>query len=204
MKAGIVILLIGLLATGQVLAQSVFRWTDDDGQVHYGHAVPPQYRALGYERLAPDGRVLERVAPAMTPDERAEEAARLALQAELQAEQETQAARDRLLLAAYRSEQDLADTRDDRLLAMQHQRRAIETSYNHAVQRFEDLVARAASHRRNSEPVPETIASSIRTTQAEVRRLRDAMAEMDERMEHVHERFDVDLERFRSLTGRND
>ncbi|TVS12927.1 MAG: DUF4124 domain-containing protein [Wenzhouxiangella sp.] len=204
MRAGFVILVLGLLLAGDALAQSVFRWTDDEGQVHYGHAVPQQYRALGYERLAPDGRVLERVAPAMTPEERAEESARLALQAELLAEQESQAARDRLLLAAYRSEQDLIDTRDGRILAMQHQRRTIETSYNHAVQRFEDLIARAASFRRNSEPVPETITSSIRSTQAEVRRLRDALAEMDARMESVYEHFDVDLARFRSLTGRSD
>ncbi len=195
------LLLISGLA---VAAPTVFRWTDPDGQVHYGHAVPPELRALGYERLAPDGRVIERIAPEMTPEERAEQAARLAVQAELEAEQATQAARDRLLLMAYRNEQDLVSSRDARLEAMRQQRNALETSHRHAVQRFEDLVARAAAHSRESQSVPQTLQDSVSSTQDEVRRLRTAKAELDERMAAVEEQFDQDLLRYRNLTRRSE
>lgn len=196
------LLLAGLADLAQ--AQSVFRWTDHEGRVHYGHAVPPEYRSRGFERLAPDGRVLESVAPEMTPEERAEERRRRALQAELQAEQDTQAARDRLLLAAYRSEQDIVDTRDSRLDALTQQRRALETSHRHAVQRFEDLVARAATLARQSQAVPNTLETSIGETQAEVRRLRAALSDMDQRMAEIEQRFEQDLERYRTLTRRSD
>lgn len=197
-------LMLLLVVSTAALAQTVFRWIDQDGQVHYGNSVPPEFRSLGYERLAADGRVLERIAAELTPEERAAEVARRAMQAELQAEQESQAARDRLLLAAYRNEQDIIDTREIRLHAMRQQRQALETSHRHAVSRFEDLVSRAASLDRDSQTVPETLETSITETQAEARRLREAMADMDERMAAVHERFEQDLERYRSLTRRPD
>lgn len=204
MKYGFIALLLLIGMAAQTQAQSVFRWTDDEGRIHYGHAVPPEYRSRGFERLAPDGRVLESVAPEMTPEERAEALQRRALQAELQAEQDSQAARDRLLLAAYRSEQDIIDARTMRLDAMSQQRRALETSHRHAVQRFEDLIGRAATLARQSQIVPEALESAIAETQDELRRLREAVREMDERLAAIEERFEHDLERYRALTHSSD
>lgn len=196
------LLLLGLASPAW--AQSVFRWTDHEGRIHYGHSVPPEYRSLGFERLSPDGRVLEYVAPEMTAEERAAERQRRALQAELQAEQESQATRDRLLLGAYRSEQDIIETRDMRLDAISQQRRALETSHRHAVQRFEDLVARAAELNRQAQPVPNHLEQSITDTQNEMRRLRAAMDDLDGRRDSITERFANDLERFRLLSARAD
>lgn len=190
-----------LLLSAGLMAQSVYRWTDRDGQVHYGHAVPPEYRTQGYERLAPDGRVIERVAPAMTPEERAEQAARLALQAELQAEQDTQAARDRLLLAAYRSERDLLDSMEARMLAMDRQRETLETSHRHALQRFEDLIGRAAALSRNAQPIPESLHEAISATQAEIRRIRDSLEDMSLRRQEMAHQYESDLERYRALVA---
>lgn len=186
--------------TSHALAQTVYRWIDDEGRVHLGHSVPPEYRALGFERLAADGRVLETVPPELTPEERAAERQRLLLQAQLETEQANQATRDRLLLAAYRSEQDIIDTRDLRLEAMGQQRQALETSHRHAVQRFEDLVARAADLNRQSQAIPSSLQSSIQESRTEIHRLRQAMAEVDARMVKVSERFELELERYRTLT----
>lgn len=202
MKGLLTALVLLLGVAGDAIAQNVYRWTDPDGRVHYGHAVPPEYRSLGFQRLAPDGRVLETIAAEMTHEELAAEQHRRALQAELQAEQATQAARDRLLLAAYRNEQELMETRGQRLEALLQQRRALETSHRHAVQRFEDLVSRAAEHNRQGETVPEQLQNAIAETQGEVRRLRDGMSEMDGRQTVLNERFEQDLERYRALTRR--
>ena len=186
--------------TSPVLAQTVFRWIDEEGRVHLGHAVPPEYRSLGFERLAPDGRVLETVPPELTPEERAAERERRRLQAQLEAEQASQATRDRLLLAAYRNEQDLIDTRNLRLDAMGQQRRALETSHRLAVQRFEDLVARAAELDRQSQPILPSLQASINESRTEIRRLRRALDDVDARMVEVSERFELELERYRTLT----
>lgn len=192
---------LALLLSASLMAQSVYRWTDRDGQVHYGHAVPPEYRTQGYERLAPDGRVVERIAPAMTPEQRAEQAARMALQAELQAEQATVAARDRLLLAAYRSERDLLDSMEARLLAMDRQRETLETSHKHAIQRFEDLIGRAAALSRNAQPVPQSLEEAINATQADIRQVRGTLDDMTARRQDIASQYEADLERYRALVA---
>lgn len=186
--------------TTQALAQTVYRWIDEQGRVHLSHAVPPEYRSLGFERLAPDGRVLETVPPELTPEERAAERQRRLLQAQLEAEQASQATRDRLLLATYRSEQDIIDTRNLRLDAMGQQRRALETSHRLAVQRFEDLVARAAELNRQAQPIAPGLQVSINESRTEIRRLRRALDDVDARMVEVSERFELELDRFRTLT----
>ncbi len=181
-------------------AQSVFRWMDEQGQTHYGHAVPPEYRALGYERLGMDGRVLERVEPELTPEARARQALQQAEQSELEAELAKRAARDRLLLTSYRDEQHLMAQRASRLEALEQQRDALAVSYRHAEQRMEDLVARAAQFRQQGETVPDRLENALVETRADLHRLQISSAELDQRMADIRAQFDQDLQRYRSLT----
>ena len=201
MKLHLTVLIAALLLSTGLEAQTVYRWTDSDGQVHYGHSVPLEHRARGYDRLGPDGSVVEHIEPEMTPEERVAHAAQLALQAELEAEQESQAARDRLLLAAYRSEQDLKDSLERRLDNLALQRHAIETSLDHARGRFESLVTQAALLNRRDEPVPESLQDSIDAARAEVRRLQQAIDEIGDRKAETSARFEADLDRWRGLRG---
>lgn len=194
------LLIVPLLLATAAQAQTVYRWTDDDGLIHYGHAVPPEYRARGYHRLGRDGVVVEHIAPEMTAEERAREAARRAIQTELEAEQQNQAARDRLLLAAYRDEQDLQNNLDGRLSGLRGQQDTLETSLQHSRQRFESLVGRAAALDRRDEPVPESLQDSIEATRSEIRRLNASIAELEQRKAELRTRFEDDLERYRSLT----
>lgn len=201
-----VVLTIFLLTalTSPALGQTVYRWIDEHGRVHLGHAVPPEYRSLGFERLAPDGRVLETVPPELTLEERAAERERRLLQAQREAEQASQATRDRLLLASYRSEQEIIDRRAMRLDVMGQQRRALETSHRLAVQRFEDMVARAAELNRQAQPISPGLQASINESRTEIRRLRKALDDVDAHMVEVGERFDLEIERFRTLTRNPD
>lgn len=186
------------------MAQSVFRWTDEDGHVHYGHAVPSEHRHRGYERLAADGRVLDRVAPAMTEEERAAEAERLAEQAELEALRASQALIDRRLLASYRNLADIEATRQSRLESLQAQRNALESSLALSQARFEDMVGRAGQRNRADEPLSPALEEAIGTAQAEIRRLRSAIDEIDQRKLSVEAGFDAEVERFRELTEKQD
>ncbi len=193
-----------VLLAASLQAQTVYRWTDDEGLVHYGHSVPPEHRARGYDRLGRDGSVVERIEPEMSAEERARRTAQLALQAQLEAEQENQAARDRLLLAAYRNEQDLLNNLDWRLENLGNQRSALETSLEHSRRRFENLVSQAATQRRRDEPVSGSVEDSIAETRAEIRRLQQAIDELDERKAETSARFQADLERFRAARSARD
>jgi hypothetical protein len=195
------LLLIVLLASQAALAQHVYRWVDDRGEVHYGHAVPPEHAHRGYDRLGRDGTVRESVAPALTPEERAARAARLALEAEVEAEQRSQETRDRMLLAAYRSADDIEAAMTMQLAALDAQRGQINAALAEEVRRFENQIARAAQQSRDGFEVPEQLTQSINVSRAETQRLRNRLIELDQEEEVIRQRFEAEAERFRELTS---
>lgn len=199
MRHLLTLLMLGWLMTQVALAQSVYRWTDEEGQVHYGHAVPAEHRHRGYERLAPDGRVLQRIDRALTPEERAEETRRREEQAELEELRATQALVDRRLLASYRTVADIEATRETRLNSLQSQQNTLERSLQLSRERFEEMVGRAGEQDRADEPLSPALQSAITDAQTEIRRLSEAIEELEQRKIAVEEGFDAEVERFREL-----
>ena len=52
--------LVALSATAVAREEkSVFKWTDENGVVHYGDSIPPEYRDLPKERLNDQGVAVE-------------------------------------------------------------------------------------------------------------------------------------------------
>jgi hypothetical protein len=193
------ILLLGLVCAH---AQTVYRWVDEDGEVHYGHSVPPEHTNRGYEVLGRDGIVRERVEPAPTPDELAERRAERERARELAEQQRSQEARDRMLLVTHNSEQSILSTMEMELVALNSQRASIRVALDQVEHRFERLMAEAAEHSDQGRQVPARLQGSIEEVRAELRRLRADQAMVDKREESIRARYQADLERFRELMGR--
>lgn len=196
----ILIIAIALLAMGDAAAQTVYRWVDDTGEIHYGHSVPPEYANQGYEVLRRDGTVRERVEPALTPEELAERRESRRRKKEEESRQRNQKSRDRLLLATYRSEDALKSAMETQIVALNSQRASIRTAINQVERRFEHLIDRAAEHSRDDRKVPQELEESISKARAELRRLRTDLAALDEREKQIREESRADLERYRKLT----
>jgi chromosome segregation ATPase len=187
--------------TSPAHAQTVYRWVDAQGEVHYGHAVPPEHAHRGYERLRRDGSVRESVDRALTAEERAERTALLAAEAEAEATLRNQESRDRLLLAAYNSEQDITTSMDMQISGLNSQRSHLEMALQQSASDFERLVARAAQLTRDGQTVPAQLTSSIQETRSEMQLNRQALDELDDREEAIRNHFASELERYRQLTG---
>lgn len=190
-----------LLASTSALAQAYYRWVDDEGEVHYGQSVPPQYKDYGYVRLGPDGSVRERVEPALSPEEIAERRQQRAEEAERETERRNRASRDRLLTATFSSEQALIDGMEMQLAGIESQRASTHTALGLMERRFETLVARAAPHHRQGASVPADLLGAVDETRAELRRLRSEVERLEQRKAETRQRFMTDLERYRELTG---
>ncbi len=194
-------LLLAASLAGAAMAQTVYRWVDENGEVHYGHAVPSEHAHRGYDRLRGDGTVRERVPPAMTPEERAERAEQLAREAELEAEQRSQESRDRMLLAQYRSEQDIIDTMETQIAGIHARRNETRRDLDRVAGRFENLIGRAAEETREGRDVPEQLREDIQSTRDRMGELRDRLDEFDDEEEGLRNHYAGQLERFRELTG---
>jgi archaellum component FlaC len=189
-----------LLLPAFAVAQDVYRWVDEDGEVHHGNMVPPEYRNYGWERIGPNGNVIEPIERALTPEER--EALRLEQQrkAELEAARERQETRDRMLLNAYRSEQDLLDEMERQVESLDTQRATIQASLDLASERFETMVRRAAQTVREGGNVSADLTANIEEARAEIASLREDLASMADREREIRERFMGELERYRQLS----
>ena len=65
------ILLMASLSTWAV-AQDVYKWVDENGEVHYSQTLPPERASDAHDRLTRDGLLAERVDRVKTADELAE------------------------------------------------------------------------------------------------------------------------------------
>lgn len=191
----LIIFLPGLLS-----AQDVYRWVDENGEVHHGNMVPPEYRNFGWERIGPNGTVIERIERALTTEERAALRQEQRRQAELDAERQRQETRDRMLLNSYRSEQDLLDEMERQVDSLDTQRGTIEASLELASERFESMVRRAAQIVRDGGNVPADLNQNIEQARAEIASLRANLAGMAQQELEIRERFMAELERYRQLS----
>ena len=195
----LVITLLMMTSAG-VFAQDVYKWVDENGEVHYSQTLPPERTASAHDRLTPDGLVAERVDRVKTADEKAE----LAIQREQQREQaqqeRIQAQQDRLFLAAYPTREDVRRTIETRRSTVRSERRSVESLIEQSRSRFVATVQQAAELERTGEPVPEYLVERIAEARSGIRELNRRLDEIDARLASLDEELASELARHRRLT----
>lgn len=187
------------LITAVASAQTVYKWVDEDGEVHYSHSLPPERSDDAHEQLASDGRITARVERAPSREERERLAEQLAREADEEERARIRASQDRLLLAAYPSEEDLVRNMEAELDQIDSERLSVETSLESARGYFSELVTRAAELERRAEEVPQELAGRIQSARRTIQRLAEQLSRVNERRARKEEAYQADLERYRAL-----
>jgi len=107
------------LALCSLSAQAkMYKWVDEDGQMHFGDKIPAKYLVKAHDELNESGTVIKHTKASKTPEEIAE-ANRLKREAKKAALiEKKKKQRDRVLLDTYTTERDLLVARDSRLDAV--------------------------------------------------------------------------------------
>lgn len=198
----LVSLLLLALASGPVLAQKLYRWVDENGQVHYGDRIPPEYAEQDRDILNQRGVTVGREEGAETPEEarvRVEQEAREKAAAET-------AQRDRMLLQTYQSVDEIELVRRRRIELIDAQIIIQEQSLNSLKDRHERLRERAAifaplNTDPDARPMPEGLMEDIERSESDLRtQQQNLQARRDERVE-LNSKFDADVQRFKELRG---
>jgi hypothetical protein len=110
------------LAAGAAETERVYKWVDEDGQIHYGDSIPPEFSDLPKQVLNDHGITVDHLEGRKTPEQLAAEkqARELALQKELQNRA------DQALLQTYLSVDEIVMHRDRRIELFQAQSRVTE------------------------------------------------------------------------------
>jgi len=174
-----------------------YRWVDENGVVHYGDRVPPQYATKESSILNKQGVEVGRNEAQKTPEQLAAEAR--AMDAAIRQKQH-----DSFLLTTYTSVKDIEALRDERLDQIGGQRRAAEQYIDGLHSRLSALQSRALNFKPyNPKPdarrMPDDLAEDLMRTLNEMRSQKNALAAKDAEESTLRAQFQADIERYREL-----
>jgi chromosome segregation ATPase len=98
-------------SVGSAQAQ-LYKWTDENGKVHYSDTVPPAANDRARKEIREDGVVKKQIDRALTQDERRVAAQKAADEEKARAAKEERERKDKALLATYTSLVDFDRVRD--------------------------------------------------------------------------------------------
>jgi hypothetical protein len=174
-----------------------YRWTDEQGVVHYGDRIPPQYAQKERAVLNSRGVEVRRLDAQKSPEQAAAEAR--TQQSVLRQKQH-----DAFLMTNYGSVKDIEALRDVRLDQLLGQKSAAEQYVESLHSRLGALQTRAKvfkpySPRPDARRMPDDLAEDLIHTLNELRTQSNVVATKNEEETALKAQFQADIERYREL-----
>ena len=179
----------------------VVKWVDEQGQVHYGDRVPPQYIHKERDVLNQRGIVVESVPAAKTPEELAEERRLEAVRQEIERIAAEQAFRDKVLLDTFTTERDIVAARDARLETIDSQVQLTESIIEDHQQQMAEVGERVKRLEQLGRAIPENLTGKLVALSKQLEISFQYIEQKGEERKRIVEQFDRDLKRFRELKG---
>jgi len=198
---GLLFVLAGLLPpcanAGDAKSTTSYRWVDDQGMVHYGDSIPPQYAEKAHEVLNKQGVAIGHADAQKTPEEQA-------IEARQQEQALKQQQHDTFLVTTYTSVKDIEALRDVRLDQLQGQRVAAEQYVDNLQSRLLALQERARhfrpyDSRADAHRLPDDLAEDLVRTVNELRIQSTALLAKNDEVAALKAQFQTDIERYRVL-----
>ena len=191
-----------LLATSLLLCSAIadagplYRWVDDEGKVHYGDSIPPQYVQKGYRVVSEQGITVYTIKPASEippPIEEKEEKGPPPL-----------SNYERGLLATYTNEDELLQAKArkladiDAIITLTRENRQLLEN------QFRQYTREAGDFERRGQQVPEQLRQDIVTIQNKMADIDKTIERYKAQKEEEAQRFDNDLDHYRALKSREE
>jgi hypothetical protein len=174
-----------------------YRWVDDQGIVHYGDQIPPQYTSKDRAVLNSQGVEVGHLDAERSPEQQAADA-------HARAEQMRQRQHDAFLITTYTSVEDIESLRDVRLDELHGQRAAAEQDLEGLRTRLSNLQTTATkfqpySSSANARRMPDDLAETLVRTVNELHEQSADLAAKTQQETDLRAQFQADIERYREL-----
>jgi Domain of unknown function (DUF4124) len=179
-----------------------YRWTDEQGVVHYGDRIPPQYAQKERAVLNSQGVEVRKLDAQKTPEQ-------LAIAQRIQQGELRQKQHDAFLVNTYASVKDIESLRDVRLDQLHGQKIAAEQYVDNLHSRLGALQSRAKffkpySARPDARRMPDDLAEDLVHTLNELRTQSNVLTTKGEEETNLKAQFQADIERYRELHASHD
>ena len=198
LKHIILFLTLSFITTVSV-AKNYYRFQDSDGRLVVKDYLPNSAIKTGYEVINETGRVIQRVPPIKTEEEKEAERIRLEQIAKQKEKEREMRKHDRLLLSQYRTIEDIKRTEENQTASLEVNI-AILTNHNNSLEKkLSDLQSSAANFERKGAAVPQSILTQIKATKEQIAQNNSSIEGYKEQVAAIKEQFKNDLVRFKEL-----
>ena len=195
------VLLTALLPGSEVLAERIYKWIDENGEIQYGDSVPPQYSTTERSVMNDQGRTVKVYEAAKTPEQKAAAQVLLQQQAEERKRAEQQAIVDHSLLSTYTSEEDMLMARDSKLASVETLIQLTNSRLESMQKRLNELTNDAAEFERSGKKLPEGLVNQMKNTREQIQQNEEFVKNKENEKQEIARKFDEDIKRYRELTA---
>jgi hypothetical protein len=175
----------------------LYKWTDDQGVVHYSDQIPADATNKGSVVMDKQGRAIKKIDPALTPAQiKAREAEEERQRAAAKVE-ELKARRDTALLHSYTSEEEIDFARSRALSAVESQLKSAEDYTTDLSRRQLELQKQKLAF--GGKPVPATIETELAAIDEELARQAKLLVQRKSEHSTLSAKYDEDKRRFREI-----
>ena len=202
-------------APGFLDAAEVYRWVDEEGNIHYTEALPPEHNDKEHDVLNERGIVVEEdlsLKPEPPPpteeelkpeEEQLKELPRdssgLPRPKQLYSDAELQRRMDNFLMLRYESEQEIIDAMNVEIKQLNYDRRLSEGSHASAQEAYRGHIRQAADLQRAGKTVDPSVQGEIARLQADLAETSTALGGLTQRESNIRADFKKQLDRYRYL-----
>lgn len=191
-----VVAALGLLASSGAQA-SMYRYTDENGQLVISNTIPQEATKRGYDILGNNGRVVETVPPAPTAEEIAEREA----EKERQRQAELQRQEDRKLLERYSHPNQAVRAMYRKVRELEGIIQLKRGNISVISSQLDSEQGRAADMERSGREVPQASLDRIHRLESQIDTIEQEIVDQRQLIDGVKEEFKADIQRLEAVTG---
>ncbi|MFC1588663.1 DUF4124 domain-containing protein [Pseudomonadota bacterium] len=177
----------------------MFKWVDEEGNVHFGDQVPNQYLNKEHKELNDQGATINVKQAAETAEQRKEKYQLERIEREKKKKDEEQAKRDRVLLDTYTTERDLDAALKARLDAVNSQLQLSESIIAETKRKLDLTEKQITRLKASGKEVPKNISKKMNREEKQLRTYQELAASHEKRKQEIKEQFGDYINRFREL-----
>jgi hypothetical protein len=193
------------------MAAKVYRWVDENGNVHYSETLPPDFEDKSHDELDERGIVRsenQSLVPAPPPpkpvveDELKElprDSSGMKRPKALLSDREMQEQMDRFLLLKYESEGEIEEAMDVEIKQLEYDRLLLENSRKSMHDSYLEFVTQAGDMQRAGMEVDDEKVDSMDGLRGQLERNAESLAGLEARESKIREAFQKELDRYRYL-----
>ena len=190
--------LSAVLLSCSLSAQAVmYKWVDEDGQMHFGDKIPQKYQVKAHDELNENGMKTQHREAAKTPAEKTEERRLEEERKEAALEEKKERQLDRELLDTYTTERDLIIARDSRLDAVAIQMELSEIIIGSSNKKIKAMEKQVAEIKVSNREVPIELYNRMDNEKQQVAVQTRIMKKHKKRSDDISKKFHGYIERYR-------